>query len=77
MAIARRPRGLRRATAPGSDRGARVGVAGMVSRPGTSTWGEILDLSEIEVRCELTLDQVERVQHVLRLSPRLRRLHGD
>ena len=23
------------------------------------------------------LDQVERVQHVLRLSPRLRRLHGD
>jgi RND family efflux transporter MFP subunit len=34
---------------------------GMVSRPGTTVWGEILDLREVEVRCELTLDQVERV----------------
>jgi RND family efflux transporter MFP subunit len=34
---------------------------GMVSRPGTTDWGEILDLSEIDVRCELTLAQVERV----------------
>jgi RND family efflux transporter MFP subunit len=34
---------------------------GMVSRPGTTVWGEILDLREIEVRCELTLEQVERV----------------
>lgn len=34
---------------------------GMVSRPGTTTWGEILDLREIDVRCELTLDQVDQV----------------
>lgn len=34
---------------------------GMVSRPGTTVWGEILDLREIDVRCELTLDQVDRV----------------
>ena len=34
---------------------------GMVSRPGTTVWGEILDLREVEVRCELTLEQVERV----------------
>jgi RND family efflux transporter MFP subunit len=32
--------------------------AGMVSRPGTTTWGEILDLREVNVRCELTLEQV-------------------
>jgi multidrug resistance efflux pump len=34
---------------------------GTVSRPGTTVWGEILDLSEIEVRCELTARQAERV----------------
>ena len=34
---------------------------GMVSRPGTTVWGEILDLRELDVRCELTLQQVERV----------------
>jgi HlyD family secretion protein len=34
---------------------------GMVSRPGTTVWGEILDLSEIDVRCELTADQADRV----------------
>jgi RND family efflux transporter MFP subunit len=34
---------------------------GMVSRPGTTVWGEILDLRELDVRCELTLEQVERV----------------
>jgi RND family efflux transporter MFP subunit len=34
---------------------------GMVSRPGTSLWGEILDLSEIDARCELTPDQADRV----------------
>jgi membrane fusion protein (multidrug efflux system) len=34
---------------------------GMVSRPGTTVWGEILDLREIEVRCALSLDQVERI----------------
>jgi multidrug resistance efflux pump len=33
---------------------------GMVSRPGTSLWGEILDLREIDVRCELTVDQADR-----------------
>jgi multidrug resistance efflux pump len=34
---------------------------GMVSRPGATTWGEILDLSIIDVRCELTPDQADRV----------------
>ncbi len=34
---------------------------GMVSRPGTTAWGEILDLSEIDVRCELTPEQADRV----------------
>jgi multidrug resistance efflux pump len=34
---------------------------GTVSRPGTTVWGEILDLSEIEVRCELTAQQAEQV----------------
>jgi RND family efflux transporter MFP subunit len=33
---------------------------GTVSRPGTSVWGEILDLSEIDVRCEVTADQADR-----------------
>lgn len=35
---------------------------GMVSRPGTTVWGEILDLREVDVRCELTLEQLERVR---------------
>jgi RND family efflux transporter MFP subunit len=34
---------------------------GMVSRPGTTVWGEILDLREVDVCCELTLEQVERI----------------
>jgi membrane fusion protein (multidrug efflux system) len=34
---------------------------GTVSRPGTSVWGEIMDLSEIDVRCELTVEQADRV----------------
>jgi len=34
---------------------------GMVSRPGTTVWGEILDLSEIDVRCEVTLEQADRI----------------
>src|SRR5205085_2632506 len=34
---------------------------GMVSRPGTTVWGEILDLSEIDVRCELTHDHADRI----------------
>jgi membrane fusion protein, multidrug efflux system len=34
---------------------------GMVSRPGTTVWGEILDLREIDVHCALTLEQVEQV----------------
>jgi RND family efflux transporter MFP subunit len=34
---------------------------GMVSRPGTTVWGEILDLSEIDVRCELTAEQADQV----------------
>jgi RND family efflux transporter MFP subunit len=35
---------------------------GMVSKPGSAVWGEILDLSEIDVRCELTPDQADRVE---------------
>jgi RND family efflux transporter MFP subunit len=34
---------------------------GMVSRPGTTVWGEILDLREIDIRCELTFEQVEHI----------------
>jgi membrane fusion protein (multidrug efflux system) len=34
---------------------------GMVSRPGTTVWGEILDLREVDVRCELTLKQLTEV----------------
>lgn len=34
---------------------------GMVSRPGTTVWGEVLDLREIDVRCELTFEQIDRV----------------
>jgi HlyD family secretion protein len=34
---------------------------GTVARPGTTVWGEILDLSEIDVRCDVTPDQADRV----------------
>jgi RND family efflux transporter MFP subunit len=34
---------------------------GMVSRPGTTVWGEVIDLREIDVRCELTPEQADRV----------------
>jgi multidrug resistance efflux pump len=34
---------------------------GTVSRPGTSVWGEVLDLRELDVLCELTAAQAERV----------------
>jgi RND family efflux transporter MFP subunit len=34
---------------------------GMVSRPGTSVWGEILDLSELDVRCDLTSAQADQI----------------
>jgi RND family efflux transporter MFP subunit len=35
---------------------------GMVSRPGTTVWGEILDLSEIDIRCDVTLEQADRIK---------------
>jgi multidrug efflux pump subunit AcrA (membrane-fusion protein) len=35
---------------------------GSVPWPGRTVWGEILDLSEIDVRCELTPDQADRVE---------------
>jgi multidrug resistance efflux pump len=35
---------------------------GMVSRPGTTNWGDILDLSELDVRCELTSRQADQVR---------------
>jgi RND family efflux transporter MFP subunit len=34
---------------------------GSVSRPGTTVWGEILDLSEIDVRCMVSPDQADQV----------------
>ena len=34
---------------------------GAVGRPGVTVWGEILDLREIDVRCEVTPDLVDRV----------------
>jgi RND family efflux transporter MFP subunit len=34
---------------------------GLVSRPGTSLWGEIVDLRELDVRCELTPQQADDV----------------
>jgi RND family efflux transporter MFP subunit len=34
---------------------------GLVSRPGTTIWGEILNLDEIDVRCELSPEQVDHV----------------
>jgi RND family efflux transporter MFP subunit len=34
---------------------------GVVSRPGTTVWGEIVDLRELDVRCELTPEQADRL----------------
>jgi membrane fusion protein, multidrug efflux system len=34
---------------------------GTVSRPGTTVWGEILDLNEIDVKCDVTPEQADRV----------------
>ena len=34
---------------------------GFVSRPGTSVWGEIVDLRELDVRCELTAEQADEL----------------
>jgi multidrug resistance efflux pump len=34
---------------------------GTVSRPGTTVWGEILDLREMDVQCDLTPSQAARV----------------
>jgi multidrug resistance efflux pump len=36
-------------------------VPGTVSRPGTTTWGEILDLSVIDVRCEVTPEEADQI----------------
>jgi RND family efflux transporter MFP subunit len=35
---------------------------GTVSRPGTTVWGEILDIKVLDVRCELPPDQADRVK---------------
>jgi RND family efflux transporter MFP subunit len=35
---------------------------GFVSRPGTSVWGEIVDLRELDVRCELTAEQADELR---------------
>jgi HlyD family secretion protein len=32
---------------------------GLATRPGTSVWGEVLDLRELDVRCDLTSHQLE------------------
>jgi RND family efflux transporter MFP subunit len=34
---------------------------GTVSRPGTTVWGEVLDLRAIDVHCQLTPEQADRV----------------
>ena len=34
---------------------------GTVARPGTTVWGEILDLREIDVRCEVKPGQLDRI----------------
>jgi hypothetical protein len=34
----------------------------MVSRPGTTVWGEILDLSEIDVQCQFIAEQADQVK---------------
>jgi RND family efflux transporter MFP subunit len=34
---------------------------GLVSRPGTAVWGEIVDLRELDVRCELTPEQADEL----------------
>lgn len=36
-------------------------VLGQVSRPGTTVWGEILDLSVIDVRCDVTPAQADQI----------------
>ncbi len=35
--------------------------SGVVARPGTTVWGEIVDLRELDVRCELTPAEANRV----------------
>jgi multidrug resistance efflux pump len=35
---------------------------GMVSRPGTSEWGEVLDLSVIDVRCEISPETADTLR---------------
>ena len=35
---------------------------GMVSRPGTSVWGEIMDLSEVDVRSNVTVEQADTIK---------------
>jgi RND family efflux transporter MFP subunit len=35
---------------------------GMVSRPGTTVWGEILDLTQIDIACQLSPSQVEKLE---------------
>jgi RND family efflux transporter MFP subunit len=47
---------------------------GMVSRPGTTVWGEILDLREIDVRCDVTVGQADRV--VLGQEAEIRSAHS-
>jgi RND family efflux transporter MFP subunit len=35
---------------------------GSVSRPGTTVWGEILNLAEIDVQCHLSLGQIDKLE---------------
>ncbi len=35
---------------------------GAIVRPGTAVWGEIIDLSEIDIRCELTPAQARQIK---------------
>jgi RND family efflux transporter MFP subunit len=52
---------------------------GMVSRPGTTEWGEILDLREIDVRLDIPIGQIDKVKvgdQVKVMSSDLKTSHG-
>lgn len=34
---------------------------GMIARPGTATWGEVLDLSELDIRCRIPSKSIDQV----------------
>jgi len=62
MGLAQLQLQLATVTAPISGVVSRLHVTpGTVAQPGAPVWGEILDLSEIDVRCDLTAQQAHAV----------------